>query len=83
MIDQQLSKIKGKTKLKVSTDGTGGPYILVGAIQVKEVTDLLRANQIPHTVDDNAASGGNESISSINLGHADPAKVQELLDSVA
>lgn len=69
--------------LRVSTDGTAGPYIMLPLSQLDEVKRLLDSNGIRHWVEENAISlDGAPYIVVVNLGReADAAAVQVLLDS--
>lgn len=71
-------------RLRVSTDGTAGPYIMVPVSQLEEVKTLLYRNRIHFWVDENAISlNGTPEIAVINLGRgANAAAVQNILDSV-
>ena len=78
MIDKQFSWLPNNRhqKIKVSTDGTAGPYILVGADQEAEVTDLLSKHQ--HR---NYKGAGTSGFSIIELGGgAEVDEIQKLLD---
>jgi hypothetical protein len=68
--------------LEVSTDGEGGPYIIVPLKQVDDVRELLDANSISYWVDDIAISiDGKPEVTVVNLGHgSEAAQVQEILD---
>jgi len=70
--------------LRVSTDGTAGPYIMVPVSQLDEVRRLLDSRHIGHWVEENAISlDGAPEIAVINLGRGgDAAAVQAVLDSV-
>lgn len=78
MLDSSTRK-----SIKISTDGTAGPYVMVRVEQLQQVRDLLRANDIPHWVDHNAISvDGRPAVAVINLGKMiDPRRVQVLLDA--
>ena len=71
--------------IRVSTDGTSGPYIMVPATQVERVRRVLEANGIPHWVDHRVISvDGKAAIAVINLGRrTDARQVQSLLDTAA
>lgn len=79
MIDSSTRK-----SIKISTDGTAGPYVMVSVEQLQQVCDLLEGNDIPHWVDHNAISvDGRPAVAVINLGKMiDPRRVQNLLDAV-
>jgi hypothetical protein len=79
MKDKQLTILNQKyTPVTVSTDGAGGPYIMIGHDQLDEVIDLLRKNGIGFQEDKDAATG----IAAINLGAgADADAIQNILDS--
>jgi hypothetical protein len=70
--------------LCVSTDGEGGPYIMVPVTQLDKVRALLDANKVFYWVDEEALSlEGKPEITFINLDHpGDPAMVQRLLDGI-
>jgi len=70
--------------LKVSTDGTAGPYIMTPVSQLDEVKGLLDDRRIQYWVDENAISlNDTPEIALINLGRgADAAAVQRILDAV-
>ena len=71
--------------IRVSTDGTAGPYIMVPVELLEKVRKLLVENNIPHWVEHNAISvDGRPAVTVINLGQkADPSRVQDLLDAAA
>ena len=79
MIDSSTRK-----PIRVSTDGTSGPYVMVPVDQLDQVHKLLRANDIQHWIDHNAISvDGRPAVAVINLSKkADPRHVQALLDGV-
>lgn len=70
--------------LRVSTDGTAGPYIMVPVSQLEEVKALLDRRHIHYWVGENAISlNGMPEIAVINLGrNADARAVQAVLDTV-
>jgi len=70
--------------LRVSTDGTAGPYLMVPVSQLAEVRRLLDSRRIGYWVEENAISlDGTPEIAVINLGRGgDASAVQSLLDSV-
>ncbi|MDP1559932.1 MAG: hypothetical protein Q8M16_00870 [Pirellulaceae bacterium] len=74
-----------KARLAVSTDGEGGPYIMVPLKQIDEVRELLDANSISYWVDDNAISlDGKPEVTVVNLGHGSEAtRVQKILDKAS
>ena len=69
--------------IRVSTDGTSGPYITISVELLEKVRRLLVENDIPHWVDHNAISvDGRPAVTVINLGReADLRQTQDLLDS--
>jgi len=69
--------------LRVSTDGTAGPYIMVPVRQLDEVRRLLDGRGIRHWVEENAISlNGAPEVTVINLGRgADAGAIQRVLDS--
>jgi len=71
-------------RLRVSTEGTAGPYIMVPVSQLDELKALLNRNRIHHWVEENAISlDGKPEIATINLGRgANATAVQNILDSV-
>lgn len=74
-----------KKPLKVSTDGTSGPYIMVEPGRLDAVCEVLDKNRWPYTIDRNAIqSEGSTAVSVINLGTgADVPAVQSALDGMA
>ena len=70
-------------RLRVSTDGTAGPYIMLPVSQLDDVRKLLDSRGISYWVGENAISlNGAPEIAVINLGRAgDALGVQTLLDS--
>jgi hypothetical protein len=79
MIDSSTRK-----PIRVSTDGTSGPYIMVPVDQLDQVRQLLQGNDIPHWVDHIAISVDERpAVAVINLAKkTDPHRVQVLLDGV-
>ena len=80
-----MTDSQAREKIRVSTDGTAGPYIMVPLEQLKRVRDLLDKNQVPYWVESDAVSvDGKPAIAFINLGaSADANEVQALLNSAA
>jgi len=68
--------------LRVSTDGTTGPYINVPVSQLDEVRRLLDDNKIRYWVEENSISwDGGPYLTVINLGReGNAAAVQSILD---
>jgi hypothetical protein len=79
MIDSMTQKT-----IRVSTDGTAGPYIMVPVDQLEQVRHLLSSNDIPHWIDHNAISvDGRPAVAVINLGKKiDSRRIQTLLDGI-
>lgn len=73
-----------KKPLRVSIDGTTGPYLMVPVSQLDEVRRLLDSSHIGYWVEEEAISlDGEPEGAVINLGRgADAAAVQKILDSV-
>lgn len=73
-----------KKPLRVSTEGTAGPYIRVPLSQLEEVQHLLDSRRIGYWVEENAISlDGAPYVTVINLGRAgNAAAVQAVLDSI-
>jgi hypothetical protein len=71
--------------LKVSTDGTAGPYVIVTPEQIGHVVAAFREAGIDFHVDEDAVlSGGTPALAVIDLGSgADVERVQAVLDDVA
>lgn len=69
-------------RLRISTDGTAGPYIMVPVSQIDDVKRLLDDHQIRYWVEENAISvDGGPYISVVNLGREGNATaVQAILD---
>ncbi|MBA4065415.1 MAG: hypothetical protein C0501_17215 [Isosphaera sp.] len=72
-----------KKPLRVSVDGTAGPYILVPGEQLAEVERLLRSHGVRCWTDGNAISLNDApAVGVINLGRRGNAvAVQSLLDA--
>lgn len=79
-----MNDVTTQQPLRISTDGTVGPYVMVPVSQLDEVKRLLDSARIRYSVDENAISlDGSPEIAVINLGrHADARAVQNVLDSV-
>jgi len=73
------------SRMRVSTDGRGGPYIVVPYLQLDEVKHVLERAGVHYWAEMNAVSvSGMAAMSVINLGKGcDVAKVQQHLDNVA
>lgn len=71
--------------LRVSTDGTAGPYVIVIPEQLGHVVAAFREAGIDFRVDEDAIlSGGTPALAVIDLGSgADVGQVQRVLDRVA
>ena len=71
-------------RLRVSADGTAGPYIMLPVSQLEEVKALLDRNGIRFWVEENAISwNGKPETTVINFGRGGNASaVQTILDSV-
>lgn len=77
--------IETQARLKVSTDGDAGPYLMVPLGQLPEVTRVLSGNGIRFSVDDDAIElDGKAAIAVIDFGRsADVRMIQGLLDAAA
>jgi hypothetical protein len=73
-----------KRPLRVSTDGTAGPYIDLPASQLAEVQQLLDSHGIRYQVEEDVISfNGEPEEATIDLGRrGDAEAVQAILDSV-
>jgi hypothetical protein len=73
-----------KKPLRVSTDGTAGPYIMLPVSQLDEVQRLLDSRSVRYWVEENVISlDGGPEIAVIDFGRTgDAAVVQAILDSV-
>ena len=82
-----MTDSQAREKIRVSTDGTAGPYIMVPLAQLKRVRDLLDKNQVTYWVEvesDAVSVNGKPAIAFIILGaSADANEVQALLNSAA
>jgi hypothetical protein len=69
--------------IRVSTDGTSGPYIQLSVASLEKVRRLLVEHDIPHWVDHHAISvDGRPPVTVINLGRkVDARRVPGLLDA--
>ncbi len=79
-----MTEATTKKPLRVSTDGTAGPYLMVPVSQLDEVRRLLDSRRIGYWVEENAISlNGTPEIAVIDLGRGgDATAVQALLASV-
>jgi hypothetical protein len=70
-------------QLRVSTDGTAGPYLMLPLAQVDEVKTLLDQHRIRYWVEENAISiNDGPYICVINFGReGNAAAVQAILDA--
>lgn len=68
--------------LRVSTDGTAGPYILVPVSQLDDVRQVLEGHGIRFWVEEDVISwNGAPEVAVIDLGRgADPGAIQAILD---
>jgi len=71
-------------RIVIHTEGTAGPYLMVAEEQLEAVTTALRAQNVPHWVDEDAiALDGEPAVAVVNLGRgADVDAVQQLLDRI-
>ena len=78
MVDVTTSK-----PLRVSTDGTAGPYLMLPLDDVVRVKVLLDAHGIYHAVEEDAISiDGSPYITVIDFGlEADADRIQSIFDS--
>ncbi|MEX0818913.1 MAG: hypothetical protein WD070_04950 [Pirellulaceae bacterium] len=69
----------------VSTEGEGGPYIMVQLTQLEPVRNALSAGEISFWVDENAISlNGEPEVAVINLSRSvDIEDVQKILNAVS
>ena len=77
MIDEMT-----QNRLRVSTDGIAGPYLMIPMGQLRHVRELLDCHAIRYWVDSDAISlDGKPAIVVINFGRAgDANQIQTLLD---
>ncbi len=73
-----------KKALRVSTEGTAGPFIRLEVSRVDDVRRLLESRGITYWVSENSISwNGGPFTTIVNLGHnGDAALVQTILDNV-
>ncbi len=78
-----MSDLTTDQTLRVSTDGTAGPYIRLRVNQLDDLTRLLTSHGIGYDVDELSLSlDGAPAVTVVNLGRrADAAAVQRLLDA--
>jgi hypothetical protein len=78
----QMSRQSTKTPLRVSSDGTAGPYVMVPVSELEGIKKLLNEHKVGYWVDENAISlNGEPEVSVINLGQgADAQRIQRLLN---
>jgi hypothetical protein len=72
-------------RLRVSTDGTAGPYIMVSVSDLGKLRQVLEGHGVSYWVEEDAISlNGRPHTTVVNLGRgADARAVQRLLDSAA
>jgi hypothetical protein len=72
-----------KKAVRVSTDGTAGPYIMIPVGQLPEIRGVLDANGVRYWVDEDAISlNGQPAVAVVNFGRGVPAAaIQKLLDA--
>jgi hypothetical protein len=77
MIDEMT-----KDRLRISTDGVAGPYLMVPLAQLPGVRERLERDSIRYWVDGHAISlDGKPAVVVVNFGRAgDPTRIQSLLD---
>ena len=73
-----------RRKLRISTDGNAGPYIMVPVAQLEALRSLLMSQNVSHWVESGAISlDGKPEIAIVNLGRgADVPHIQAVLDQV-
>jgi hypothetical protein len=71
-------------QLRVSTDGTAGPYVVVPPALMSDVTSLLVANNIPYAISADAVRTDSTTVYNVlSLDtDCDATAVQNILDSV-
>jgi hypothetical protein len=74
-----------KKPMRVSTDGTAGPYIMVPVSQLDDLRRLLDGRGVRYWVEEHAISlNGGPETTVVNLGREGDARaVQAILDSVS
>jgi hypothetical protein len=78
---EETAMARQKQKLTVITDETFGPYIMVPSNKAQALKDYLAQNGIQTTREQGAIrSGGQDAEDVLDLGSADQAEVQKLLD---
>lgn len=77
MIDQMT-----RNRLRVSSDGVAGPYLMVPLTQLARVRQVLDLHSVHYWADVDAISlDGKTAIAVLNFGRAgDAARIQRLLD---
>ena len=80
---QPMTDTTTQKPLRVSTDGTAGPYIMLPVSQLDELRQILDSRRIGYWVGENAISlDGAPEVVVVNLGRGgDAAAVQAILDS--
>ena len=79
MLDVQTHR-----KIRISTDGSAGPYIIVPDPQLRSLQAILEAHKVPHWAESGSVSlDGRPALAVINLGRgADVARIQAIIDRV-
>jgi hypothetical protein len=80
MIDEMT-----QSNLRVSNDGTAGPYLMVPVTQLDAILAVLDRHKVRYWVDADAISLDNEpAITVINFGRSgDAVRIQAILDEAA
>ena len=75
--------VTNKKPLRVSTDGTAGPYLMLPLDDVGRVKGLLDSHGIRYFVEENAVSlNGRPYVTLIDFGlRGDASSIQTILDS--
>jgi len=85
-IERRRTMINAMTRkpLRVSTEGTAGPYIMLPYHQLDDLRRILDEHAIRFWVEENVISlNGGPEVATVNLGHgADGAAIQSILDGV-
>lgn len=79
-----MTNATNKERLRVSTEGTAGPYIMVPESQLDQVRRLLDRHSVDYWVEEDVISiDGAPEVAVVNLGReGDASAVQAILDGV-
>ena len=78
-----MTDVETQDRLKISTGGDAGPYLMLPLQQLEDVLRLLKTHNVTFSVEDDAMQlDGRPAIAIVNFGRdTDPGQLQQLLDA--